>query len=125
MSTARRHSCKIPALFCLAILAWDLDLYGLGSMNKDLLTFVVLPDRRGFALNGAKHGSAGFLPAAHQGTMIRASSANPIYDLFPPKSASYITPKSETDTLDVLNQLNRKHLESHTGDSQLEARIAL
>ena len=38
--------------------------------------------------------SAGFLPAAHQGTMIRASSPNPIYDLFPPKSASYITPQA-------------------------------
>ena len=76
--------------------------YGLGSMNKDLPTFVVLPDSRGFAPNGAGNWSAGFLPAAHQGTMIRASSANPIYDLFPPKSASYITPQSETDSLRVL-----------------------
>jgi hypothetical protein len=56
--------------------------------------------------------------------MIRASSANPIYDLFPPKSASYITPESEPDSLAVLNQLNQRHLEGHAGDSQLEARIA-
>jgi hypothetical protein len=98
--------------------------YGLGSMNKDLPTFVVLPDGRGFAPNGASNWSAGFLPAAHQGTMIRASSSNPIYDLFPPKSASYITPSSEVDSLAVLNQLNQRHLEGHSGDSQLEARIA-
>ncbi|HEY3453529.1 MAG TPA: DUF1501 domain-containing protein [Bryobacteraceae bacterium] len=98
--------------------------YGLGSMNKDLPTFVVLPDSRGFAPNGAGNWSAGFLPAAHQGTMIRASSANPIYDLFPPKSASYINAAAEKDTLAVLNQMNNEHLQSRAGDSRLEARIA-
>jgi hypothetical protein len=98
--------------------------YGLGSMNRDLPTFVVLPDSRGFAPNGASNWSAGFLPAAHQGTMIRAGSSNPIYDLFPPKSASYITPQSETDALQVLNTINQEHLASRQGDSRLEARIA-
>ena len=98
--------------------------YGLGSMNKDLPTFVVLPDSRGFAPNGAGNWSAGFLPAAHQGTMIRASSANPIYDLFPPKSASYINAAAEKDTLAVLNQMNSEHLQSRADDSRLEARIA-
>src|SRR6266487_6993310 len=43
--------------------------YGLGSLNKDLPTFVVLPDSRGFAPNGPANWSAGFLPASHQGTM--------------------------------------------------------
>ncbi len=110
----------LPGYPCMG--AWI--SYGLGSMNKDLPTFVVLPDARGFAPNGGSNWSSGFLPAAHQGTMIRASSANPIYDLFPPKSASYITPASEKDSLEVLTQLNQKHLASHGGDSQLEARIA-
>jgi Protein of unknown function (DUF1501) len=98
--------------------------YGLGSMNKDLPTFVVLPDSRGYAPNGPGNWTAGFLPAAHQGTMIRASSSNPIYDLFPPKSASYINPRAEADTLDVLNRLNEQHLASRADDSRLEARIA-
>ncbi len=89
--------------------------YGLGSMNKDLPTFVVLPDSRGFAPNGANNWTSGFLPAAHQGTMIRASSPNPIYDLFPPKSASYITDQSEPDTLRVLNRINEQHRESQAG----------
>ena len=97
--------------------------YGLGSMNKNLPAFVVLPDSRGFAPNGASNWSAGFLPAAHQGTIIRASSPNPIYDLFPPKSASYITKAGETDTLAVLNEVNREHLADRAGDSRLEARI--
>ena len=98
--------------------------YGLGSMNKDLPAFVVLPDSRGYAPNGPGNWTAGFLPAAHQGTLIRASGANPIYDLFPPKSASYLKPESEAETLRVLNQLNTQHLASRAEDSRLEARIA-
>src|SRR6266566_4250815 len=51
---------------------WDWIPYGLGSLTQNLPTFVVLPDARGFAPNGPANWSAGFLPAAHQGTMIRA-----------------------------------------------------
>ena len=58
--------------------------YGLGSLNDDLPTFVVLPDSRGFAPNGPANWAAGFLPAAYQGTMVKAASKNPIFDLFPP-----------------------------------------
>lgn len=61
--------------------------YGLGSLNDNLPTFVVLPDMRGFAPNGPGNWSAGFLPAAHQGTLLRPSAKNPIADLFPPQSA--------------------------------------
>ncbi|MCH8923521.1 MAG: DUF1501 domain-containing protein, partial [Planctomycetes bacterium] len=35
--------------------------YGLGSMNENLPTFVVMPDRRGFASNGTKNWSSAFL----------------------------------------------------------------
>ena len=98
--------------------------YGLGSMNHDLPAFVVLPDSRGFAPNGPSNWTNGFLPAAHQGTIIRASSPNPIFDLFPPKSASYITRDEEADVLKVLNEINQEHLKSRAGDSRLEARIA-
>ena len=48
--------------------------YGLGSMTDNLPTFVVLPDARGFAPNGPGNWSAGFLPAAHQGTLIRPAA---------------------------------------------------
>jgi hypothetical protein len=110
----------LPGFPCMG--AWI--SYGLGSMNRDLPAFVVLPDYRGFAPNGAGNWSAGFLPAAHQGTMIRASSANPIDDLFPPQSATYITPQSESDGLKLLKQVNELHYEERPGDSRLEARIA-
>jgi hypothetical protein len=98
--------------------------YGLGSMNENLPTFIVLPDSRGYAPNGPANWSAGFLPASHQGTMIRASSPNPIYDLFPPKQSAYITPESEKDTWNLLRDLNRDHMAQREGDSRLDARIA-
>jgi hypothetical protein len=61
--------------------------YGLGRLTDDLPTFVALPDPRGFAPNGPKNWAAGFLPAEHQGTMIRPSAKNPIEDLFPPEGS--------------------------------------
>src|SRR5437867_8490100 len=98
--------------------------YGLGGLNENLPTFVVLPVRRGFAPNGAANWSSGFLPAAHQGTMIRVGKPNPIFDLFPPKSAAFITPEGEKQTQTLLKEFNQAHLKSRAGDSRLEARIA-
>ena len=98
--------------------------YALGSSNEDLPTFVVLPDSRGFAPNGPANWSSGFLPAAVQGTMIKAGSPNPIFGLFPPESAKFISKKSETDGLALLKTLNESHRATHEGDSRLDARIA-
>lgn len=98
--------------------------YGLGAESDNLPTFVVLPDPRGFAPNGPANWSAGFLPAAHQGTMIRIGKPNPIFDLFPPPSAGFITRESERDGLELLRTLNRQHQARHPGDSRLDARIA-
>src|SRR2546428_1274828 len=98
--------------------------YGLGGLSENLPTFVVLPDPRGFAPNGAANWSSGFLPAAHQGTMIRVGKPNPIYNLFPPESARFITKESEREGLALLQGLNREHQAAHPGDSRLEARIA-
>jgi hypothetical protein len=95
--------------------------YGLGSMNDNLPTFVVLPDRRGFASNGPKNWHAAFLPDQHQGTIIRPGAANPIADLFP--KSKKITAASEKDGLGLLNRLNRQHEASRDGDTRLNARI--
>jgi hypothetical protein len=96
--------------------------YGLGRLTDDLPTFVVLPDPRGFAPNGPKNWAAGFLPAEHQGTMIRPSAKNPIADLFPP-SDSFVKPSSEPDVLAALKMLNEAHQQSRPGDDRLDARI--
>jgi len=96
--------------------------YGLGSMNENLPTFVVLPDRRGFASNGPKNWHAAFLPAQHQGTIIRPGTANPIADLHPPKD-SFVTRESDAEGLELLTKLNRQYESERPGDSRLEARI--
>lgn len=96
--------------------------YGLGSLNQNLPAFVVLPDRRGFAPNGPANWGAGFLPATHQGTMVRAGAPNPISDLFPPDKSG-ISAQSERDGLALLDSLNQAHRSSRPGDSRLEARI--
>jgi hypothetical protein len=98
--------------------------YGLGSFNENLPTFVVLPDPRGFAPNGPANWSAGFLPAAHQGTMIRVGKPNPIFDLFPPESAKFVTKGGDKDGLELLRKLNEQHRSTHGADSRLDARIA-
>lgn len=97
--------------------------YGLGTLNEDLPTFVVLPDSRGFAPNGPANWGAGFLPAAYQGTMVRPSSREPIYDLFPAAGAA-AAPDAERDGLALLHRLNRAHQIGREADSRLDARIA-
>ncbi len=98
--------------------------YGLGSLNNNLPTFVVLPDASGLPYNGKGCFSSGFLPVTHSGTVIHAADKTPIADLFPGERGKYLTKKSETDGLALLNQLNREHLARTPGDTRLDARIA-
>ena len=95
--------------------------WGLGSMNDNLPTFVVLPDHRGFASNGPKNWASAFLPASTQGTMVVPQRENPIEDLF--ASKKFVSTDSTRDGLALLESLNRKHQESREADSRLEARI--
>jgi hypothetical protein len=96
--------------------------YGLGSLSRDLPTFVVLPDAAGLPYNNAGNFSSGFLPAAHQGVILRPHAPVPIANLRPPASPG-ITPESESEGLALLADLNRAHLRERPGDSRLEARI--
>jgi hypothetical protein len=97
--------------------------YGLGSMNDNLPTFVVLPDHRGLASNGTKNWDAAFLPAHHSGTVIYPGAENPIADLFPHRKGDYISAGSEAQTHALLARLNRQHAAEREEDSRLEARI--
>jgi hypothetical protein len=99
-------------------------LYGLGRLTDNLPAYVVLPDSRGLPYNQGGNFSSGFLPVAHQGTIIRPTAPVPIADLFPPPSAAFITHDSESEGLGLLETLNREHLKENPGDTRLEARIA-
>ena len=56
--------------------------YGLGSESDNLPAFVVIPDAREYPPGGSINWSNGFLPARHQGVVIRGKG-DPIDDLSP------------------------------------------
>jgi hypothetical protein len=95
--------------------------YGLGAINENLPTFVVLPDHRGYASNGPKNWGAAFLPASSQGTAIFPQRENPIEDLHP--RADYVTAAGDSAGLDLLGRMNRRFQAERPGDSRLQARI--
>jgi len=96
--------------------------YGLGSLNENLPTFVVLPDHRGYASNGPKNWDSAFLSSEHQGTVIFPGTETPIADLTATRGG-FLTPESDASALALINELNRRHATGHAGDSRLEARI--
>jgi len=97
--------------------------YGLGSLNENLPTFVVLPDVRGLPYNQRGNFSSGFLPVTHQGTAIHASQAEPLHGLRAASSAKFITPLAEREGLALLEKTNREQLGDGDQDPRLEARI--
>ncbi len=95
--------------------------YGLGSENQSMPAFVVMPQTGGGG--GVKGGppawGSGYLPATYQGTMMRAGS-NPILNL---KPTGDMTPKRQRAILDLVKQLNRKHLQERDLGDDLSARM--
>jgi hypothetical protein len=94
--------------------------YGLGSENENLPAFVVLPDPGGGVKGGPPAWGSGFLPAAYQGTVMRAGKAPLVY-LKPPQEAS---DERERAMLDLTQQFNAIHLAEHAEDDELAARMA-
>jgi hypothetical protein len=93
--------------------------YGLGSEADDLPAFVVIPDAREQPCGGPINWTNGFLPARHQGVVIR-SQGPPIDDLFP---ARPIAPEADQAARDFATAMNRLHIDTHPGDDALAARI--
>jgi uncharacterized protein (DUF1501 family) len=97
--------------------------YGLGQLSQNVPAFVALPDSRGLPYNGRNAFTSGFLPANHQGLVIRSSAPVPMAHLQPPTAAAHITPQSRADGLALLRRMNEAHADAHPGDSRLQARI--
>jgi hypothetical protein len=93
--------------------------YGLGTENQDLPSFVVLPDPGGGIKGGPPAYGAGFLPASHQGTVMRGGDS-PILDLRPPAATSR---DEQRGMLDLIGRLNAHHLATRGDDPELAARI--
>src|SRR2546427_4606184 len=100
--------------------------YGLGSENASLPAYVVIQDGRGGPLGGVNDWSSGFIPAAYQGTLFRATG-DPIVDLKPPSGANGASAVSEVEQrarLDLLAKLNELDMQQYPGNSDLAARIS-
>src|SRR5438105_1297413 len=74
----------------------------------------------GGPLGGPNDWSAGFIPAAYQGTLFR-STGDPIVDLKPPAG---LTPEDQRARLDTLAKLNELDMQKFPGNSELAARIS-
>lgn len=94
--------------------------YGLGTLNGSLPAYVVMLDPRGGPTTGAPNWSSGYMPALHQGTVLRAGG-DPILNLKPPAGINRDMQRGE---IDFINMLNAEHQRAHPGYSELEARIA-
>ena len=94
--------------------------YGLGSENHNLPAFVVVYDARGGPFGGPSNWSAGYMPAAFQGTVFRASG-EPVLDLKPPLSVAHEEMLQRIKLLEVLNQ---RDSERNPANGELSARIA-
>ncbi|MCA9051817.1 MAG: DUF1501 domain-containing protein [Planctomycetaceae bacterium] len=94
--------------------------YGLGSDNRNLPGFVVMLDPRGGPIPGAPNWGAGFMEAAHQGTVFR-TLGEPILDLKPFTADSLAAQRRQ---LEMLQALESEYIASHSGYSELAARVA-
>ncbi len=92
--------------------------YGLGSENENLPGFVVLGNNQGVK-GGNLNWSSGFLPSTYQGTLFRPEG-NPVINLSRPQGVSREDQRAQ---LDLMTQLNRRHLEQRPGERELLGRI--
>ena len=94
--------------------------YGLGTLNENLPGFVVMLDKSGGPISGAKNWSSGYIPASYQGTIMR-SRGTPILDLKRPKGMSRAVQRK---LIDQLNAFNTQHQAKRIDNTDLAARIA-
>jgi hypothetical protein len=97
--------------------------YGLGSMNEDLPTFVVLTSKLPLQSNiqalSSRLWSSGFLSPEHSGVALR-SGGDPVIHLSNPKGVSRELRRA---MIDGVNDMNRQ-LHDRIGDPETNARIA-
>lgn len=92
--------------------------YGLGSINENLPSFVVLPEVA-YPQGGPGNWNNGFLPAHYQGTPLRPKGS-PILNIDPPPGVSRY---HQRESLDLLQSFNKNHHQQHLAHDELAARI--
>jgi len=78
--------------------------YGLGTENRNLPAYCVLPQPQGLPEGGAPMWDSGYLPAVYQGTVLRGG-AKPIFNLAPPPGMSRAEQRRMLDYMKEMNAL--------------------
>ncbi len=89
--------------------------YGLGTMNRNLPSFVVIAPKQTYA--GTQVYASDFLPGAHQGTLV-VPGATPVANIAP-----RTPPNLQKFELEALRNLNEAHLATRDADPLLAARV--
>lgn len=95
-------------------------LYGLGSETADLPGYVVLCPGR--PVRFAELWSSGFLPGEYQGTYINHSDLD-VRKMLPNIRNEQLPAAQQRRQLDLLHELNARHLSEHPGEAALQTRI--
>lgn len=95
-------------------------VYGLGTESQNLPAYMVLTDPGGHPVDSVNNWSNGFMPPLFQGTVLRPKEPRILNLDAPP----HLRGSLQQQNLDLLETLNRRHLEQHPGEADLEARIA-
>lgn len=90
--------------------------YGLGTMNRNLTSFVVIAPQSPYA--GGQVWGSDFLPGSHQGTLV-VPGPEPVANI-ERRAANNRLQELE---LGIMSEMNRRHLALRSEDPQLSARI--
>jgi Protein of unknown function (DUF1501) len=95
--------------------------YGLGSENQNLPGFIAMCPG-GYPIQESQNWQSAFLPGVYQGAYIdtRHTTLDRLIENIRNDSVSR---EQQRQQLDLLGQLNQRHLQRRPGDAQLEARI--
>ena len=102
-----------------ALGAWA--TYGLGSENQTLPGFIVMCPG-GQPSTGSSNWRSAFLPGAFQGTYIDTQHTEP-QKLVEHIRNDFLKPGRQRGQIDLLQELNQRHLAARAEDAQLESRI--
>jgi hypothetical protein len=95
--------------------------YGLGTENQNLPGFISMCPG-GYPIQESQNWQSGFLPGVYQGTYIDTQHTK-IEKLIEHIKNNYSSLPEQRQQLDLLQQLNQRHLAKRKEDGQLEARI--
>ncbi|MFP6584243.1 MAG: DUF1501 domain-containing protein [Candidatus Hydrogenedentota bacterium] len=95
--------------------------YGLGTENQSLPGFVSMCPR-GYPIQESQNWQSGFLPSVHQGTYIDTQYTE-LEKLIQFIKNKHTSRNDQRKQIDLLQDLNRRHLAARSQDQELDARI--